>query len=797
MMIKGFRPFVQTFSSFVALVLFATGSTFAQSTPALTPGKTSFSPREEISINFSNGPGNPKDWIGIYLPGQTPGSGTPAMAWFYVDGTRDGAAGLTEGTVAFPFGLSQPGSYVVKFLENDTYHVLASTNITIANSPTVDAEHDTYYTDEPITVNFANGPGNSKDWIGFYLDGEIPGTGPTSTIWNYVDGTQNGSTGFQEGKITFQSGLSLAGDWDIFFLENDGYTILSSNSVKVVDLFTPLIRLNKRVYTNGEPISLAFTNGPGNPKDWIGFYRIDELPGTGPNSAAYLYVDGTQGGNTALTDGTVTFSSGPSNPGDYVAYFLLNDGYDILASERFTIRTENSTVTHVVSTTPKDNTTGLSPLLFYSAVVVNGTAEVDTNTFKLKLDGAEVPFQLQLQDEKFILTANPEIVPQPNSSHEYELTFQDKAVPANAITNVVHFEIGDYRNIVLPAAIYFENFDNVPEGALPTGWSEQNFTDIQNFDVDFGNLDSAAYATWTSVDADRFKGSFVTYSNPDDTQYSEDYHRVLTPNPFNVLDGKIYTNALASGRFLFSDSGYRNGTAQIAYLFTPDFNLTGKTNVYLSFHSIYEQNQDSSGSVEYSIDQGQTWLPIVYMIEQSDVVIATNEDGSTYIDSVATFTQDHSDVAHFLDPDTGEDRGGNYGAFIGAAISQDLAPYISPRIDNNASGSKRIELFRLPMADNQSKVRFRFAHDGTDSWYFGIDDFGLYSITETSGATPELEIQKDPGGLKITWDPGITGYTLEETTSLSTPPWTAVANVSNNSVVVPTTGQARFFRLKR
>jgi hypothetical protein len=55
-----------------------------------------------------------------------------------------------------------------------------------------------------------------------------------------------------------------------------------------------------------------------------------------------------------------------------------------------------------------------------------------------------------------------------------------------------------------------------------------------------------------------------------------------------------------------------------------------------------------------------------------------------------------------------------------------LANSISPRVDDNSTESKRVELFRLPLADNQPTVRFRFTHAGRDSWYFGLDDFGLY-----------------------------------------------------------------------
>ena len=70
-----------------------------------------------------------------------------------------------------------------------------------------------------------------------------------------------------------------------------------------------------------------------------------------------------------------------------------------------------------------------------------------------------------------------------------------------------------------------------------------------------------------------------------------------------------------------------------------------------------------------------------------------------------------------------------YSNFIGAAVSTNLIPYISGRRNDDPLSSKRIEVIRLPFADNQSHVRFRFGQAGTSSWYFGIDDFGLYSIT--------------------------------------------------------------------
>ena len=90
---------------------------------------------------------------------------------------------------------------------------------------------------------------------------------------------------------------------------------------------------------------------------------------------------------------------------------------------------------------------------------------------------------------------------------------------------------------------------------------------------------------------------------------------------------------------------------------------------------------------------------------------------------------------------------GYYGQYIGVSSNlwSTLAPFISARVDDDQTGSKRVEVIRLAQADNQSAVRFRIAMAGTYAWYFGIDDFGLYSITSAnppllaSGPTPAAQ----------------------------------------------------------
>jgi YVTN family beta-propeller protein len=287
--------------------------------------------------------------------------------------------------------------------------------------------------------------------------------------------------------------------------------------------------------------------------------------------------------------------------------------------------------------------------------------------------------------------------------------------------------------IALPLPIYLETFDAVAEGGLPAGWSRTNYSTLPAANFNLQDLDSAYYAGWLVVDRSRFTSNFLSYSS----HTPQDYSRVLSSNPANVVNGQGVPN-LAQGRFMFCTSGWREGS-QLQYLWSPDFNLSGQTNVYVSYHSLFEQNQDSLGAVEYSVNGGATWLPIVYMLDGPDVLTAG--DGS--VDAVKTFTNRYADVAtNFIG---GVSYGGYYGAFIGATLSPSLATNISARVDDNPVESKRVELFRLTAADNQPAVRFRFAHAGADSWYFGIDDFGLYSITP--GALPV--ISNAPPGLNL------------------------------------------------
>lgn len=275
--------------------------------------------------------------------------------------------------------------------------------------------------------------------------------------------------------------------------------------------------------------------------------------------------------------------------------------------------------------------------------------------------------------------------------------------------------------ITLPAPIAgaFEDFNSIEEGGdlSAKGWTVTNFTSEANLDPNLDDPNSSSYEDWVVISRERM--------NAIGTAGGWDAGRRLQVAPGQVVNGAAVTE-LMQDKFIYAESDVRSGS-QVQYLESPNFNCTGQVGVTLVFYSAYEQNQDNIGAVEYSVDGGVSWLPIAYLIDAPDII----RDGEGNIDAEATLTTSYGDVASYTD-ELGEFIGGTYGSFIKAPISADLAPFIQGRINDNTVESKRVEVYRLAQADNKATVRLRFAQVGTASWYWGLDNIGLYAIPPKS-----------------------------------------------------------------
>jgi hypothetical protein len=384
-----------------------------------------------------------------------------------------------------------------------------------------------------------------------------------------------------------------------------------------------------------------------------------------------------------------------------------------------------------------------------------GDTTVTSSSIHLLLDGTDLGATITPTSPTFAADATVSTLLDPGSKHQLTLNWSDSVVSANSDSWT--FTVLNYESINLPAPFYLENFDELAEGALPAGWVATNNTTPQTPGIDFCDATSDAYTNWVVINTNRLcAGPICAKGFECDT---------LNAPPIAVngsLIGGGVIDGLGHNNILFFESDNRNNSPdhQIGMVFTADIDCTGKTNVYVGFNSLYLMNQDNIAALEYSVDQGTNWLPVLYYIADTDGTDPTLSDvitnSSGVIDAVATLNTVRSD----------QPLGTNYGYFICAPITQDLAPYIQPEPDDEASSvttsdgvshfawiGKSIEVIQLPAADGSPHVRFRFVYAGTCSWYWGVDEFGLYSIN-TPVISSQPQSQAIDAGTPVTFTVG-------------------------------------------
>jgi hypothetical protein len=81
------------------------------------------------------------------------------------------------------------------------------------------------------------------------------------------------------------------------------------------------IQLDTIAYQPNTPITVSFTDAPGNATDWIGLYKINQTPSGSSPSQVWAYTNGQ-------TSGSITFPNGLSSYGRYYATLMENDSYN-------------------------------------------------------------------------------------------------------------------------------------------------------------------------------------------------------------------------------------------------------------------------------------------------------------------------------------------------------------------------------------------------------------------------------------------------------------------------------------
>jgi hypothetical protein len=120
-------------------------------------------------------------------------------------------------------------------------------------------------------------------------------------------------------------------------LEDGQRSIVSQNHFWVLPADArPVIETANESYAQGEPLSLAWRNAPGNRYDWAVIYPED--PTDKEAYLAWAHVDARIEGEMRL-DASHAVSDWPLPPGRYVARLMIDDGFELLAeSAPFEIR---------------------------------------------------------------------------------------------------------------------------------------------------------------------------------------------------------------------------------------------------------------------------------------------------------------------------------------------------------------------------------------------------------------------------------------------------------------------------
>ncbi|MGO8679216.1 MAG: LamG domain-containing protein [Limisphaerales bacterium] len=423
---------------------------------------------------------------------------------------------------------------------------------------------------------------------------------------------------------------------------------------------------------------------------------------------------------------------------------------------------------------------------FQTANVVisdSSSNHVDPSSVVWTVDGKAVTATSTVTNGLTTLLYTPTGLQLPRMTHTASLVWADAGTGGARHTNNWNFHL--LRNYVLPAPLYYEDFESTAAGPNPTvpdGWTQVNFTGSQTPGYNPADLTSDFYLGWVVVN--------VSFGIGKDQGLSS-----YTPQVLNGVAFDPVANPLLVNNYIRAESDARqNGPpGQIQYLYTKPYDLSGQAGIVVAFDSSYEQNQDSIVGLEYTVD-GTNYNPVIYFLQgdfDSQAPADTLRDGLGNIDVTATMMSHYGDVAEYTDPVSGQLVGGYYGFFIKAPITQALAPYIEGRYNDDGSESKRIELFRTPLADNQKSVVFRFMQAGTSSWYWAIDNWGIYSVPSLAVAPPgSLKMSQANGQATISWTGG---GTLESASSLKGP-WTAVPNATNPLNVTVGSGN-QFYRL--
>ncbi len=288
----------------------ATSVEFSIEIPSLSTSFPSYVQGDSVVFSYVSPKFSPTDRIAIYTEGSKPGKVNPAIDPKYITSK--------QGSLTFKTPLST-GYYDAYLLCCNGYDSISACSFQIIDQATAFLNPSTqnYASGAPILINYNDPAYAAGDWIGIYMDG-MPAQGQSITWSGIVS---------KSGSITFPAVLS--GGYYYAALFNKDNIVYASSIVFNIPVETSgsYVKTSASIYPDGNTILVNYKDIGYSSKDWIGIYKKDQIPGSGPQALVWNYA--------ANDSSTIEFTS--LAIGDYVVYLLCCDGYDIKAKYDFKV----------------------------------------------------------------------------------------------------------------------------------------------------------------------------------------------------------------------------------------------------------------------------------------------------------------------------------------------------------------------------------------------------------------------------------------------------------------------------
>lgn len=281
----------------------------------ITAAQATYAPNQDITLTWSEMPGNQLDWVAIATAGSGPTAGFVRYA--FINGQVAGSQVFS----GLPVGNYEARAYV-----DNTYTVIAQSTFTVAEpvvgTAAISTNKPTYGPGESVVVTWSNLPGNQGDWIAINL----AGSGPTAGFVRYafVGGQANGSMSFTD---------IPTGSYEARAYLDYTYNILATTTFTVgTTTSTATVTTDNTAYGAGDVVTVSWTGLPGNATDWIAVYPAGSADNG--NATAWQYTNGQAAGS-------FQFSNLPT--GLYEARAYLNNTFTVAArSATFSVAFDNA-----------------------------------------------------------------------------------------------------------------------------------------------------------------------------------------------------------------------------------------------------------------------------------------------------------------------------------------------------------------------------------------------------------------------------------------------------------------------